>query len=134
MAKTKEPLLTKSIDFTDLEGEMDKALMAYGRYAEKTAKHLNQLSWSRWARDKRKAELWLIFKEEVGDNGRYLSNDAVEHSITEDDKYQEIYEDYLEDKNKYEQSLAISTALNTRLEVLRTAMATQRVEMQAHLK
>ncbi len=132
--KTGFELLSKGFDQSDFAKDLEEVMQNYGFYIEKTQRALRQMDLLKWERDKEYARLWLILKEDGSDElGRRLSNDAVDFNVKDDEGYQEAQEEYLEAKHKYEALQAITDGLAKKLEIIRTAMATQRVEMQKYL-
>ncbi len=120
-------------DPEEIQEGMRDALHEYDVAQTGQAKAYKRQAIARFERDKYQAKAWLVSKEQDTDNGRPPSNDWVEKEIIDDEEYQELQAEYIEERSEYELQLARVESLKYHLEIYRTVAATHRVEMSHQL-
>jgi len=124
----------KPINFKDLHGDLNEALADYDIAQEAQAKAYKKQAIARFNRDKYQAQEWLLLKDDILDNGRPPSNDAVDMEIKDDEEFQKLEKKYINARMAYERAMGMVKYLEYRLEAIRTIEATQRVELQNNLR
>jgi len=132
MSKSKQENINLS-DPASVQEALLRASQEYDVALEAQGKGYKKQAIAKHERDKYEALTWLTLKDDTT-NGRPMSNDAAAFEVQDDKEYQELHEEYIDERGNYELVLGKVQGLDKWIEILRTVAATHRVELSNSLR